>query len=93
MVSYLRRLEAESIHIVRVDDRMALKEGEAVSMRRVRLRTLGCRPLTGTIESAADSVPGVIDEMRALKTPERAGRLIDRDQSGSTGRKRREGCF
>ena len=87
MLSYLRRLEAESLHIMRVDDRMALQEGETVSMGRVRFRTLGCWPRTGAIESA------VIDEMRALTTSEGTKRLIDRDQSGSVERKKREGCF
>ena len=93
MLSHLRRLEADSIHIMCVDDRMALQEGETVSMRRVRFRTLDCWPLTGAVEAGADSVPTVIDEMRALKASERAGRLIDRDQSGSMERKKREGCF
>ena len=93
MLSYLRRLKAESIHVMRVDDRMALQEGEIVSMRRVRFRTLGCWPLTGTIESAADSAPTVIDEVLALRTSERTGRRIDHDQSGSMERKKREGCF
>ena len=92
MLSYLRRLEAESIHIMRVEDPVALEEGETVSMRRARFRALGCGPLTGAIELAADSVPAVIDEMRALKTSERIGRLIDRDQSGSMERKKREDC-
>ncbi len=92
MLSYLRRLEAEPIHIIRVDDRMALKEGETVSMRRMRFRALGRWPLTGAIELAADSVPAVIDEMRALKTSERIGRLIDRDQSSSMERRKREDC-
>lgn len=93
MVSYLRRLEAEFIHITCIDDRMALQEGETVSMRRVRFGTLGCWPLTGAIESTADSVPAVIDEVWALKTSERTGRLIDRNQAGSMERKKREGCF
>ena len=87
MVSYLRRLEAESIHIMRE------VVGETVSMRQARFCTLGCWPLTGTIESSADSVPAVIDEIRALTASERAGWLIDRDQSGSMERKKREGCF
>lgn len=79
--------------IMRVDERMALKEGETVRMRNARFCTLGCWPLTGAIESAADSVPAIIDEMRALTTSERTGRLIDRDQSGSMDRKKREGHF
>lgn len=57
--------------------------GETVRMRRVRFRTPGCWPLNGAIESA------IIDEVRS----ERPGRLIDRDQSGSMERKKREGCF
>ncbi len=90
MVSYLRRLEAESIRITRVDDRMTLKEGETVSVRPVRLRTPGRSTLTG---AAANGVPANTDEMRALETSERTGRFIDRDQPGSTGRKKREGRF
>ncbi len=86
-------VERDGMLIMRVDGRMELKEGETVRMRRVRFRTLGCWPLTGAIESAADSVPAVIDEMRALRTSERTGRLIDRDQSGSMERKKREGYF
>ncbi len=86
-------VERDGMLIMRVDGRMALKKGETVRVRRVRFRTLGCWPLTGAIESAADSVPAVIDEMRALKTSERTGRLIDRDQSGSMERKKREGYF
>ncbi len=86
-------VERDGMLIMRVDGRMALKKGETVRVRQVRFRTLGCWPLTGAIESAADSVPAVIDEMRALKTSERTGRLIDRDQSGSMERKKREGYF
>ncbi|MCE2518854.1 MAG: sulfate adenylyltransferase subunit CysD [Alphaproteobacteria bacterium] len=86
-------VERDGMLIMRVDGRMALKKGETVRVRQVRFRTLGCWPLTGAIESAANSVPAVIDEMRALKTSERTGRLIDRDQSGSMERKKREGYF
>lgn len=59
----------------------------------MRFRTLSCWPLTGAIESAADIVPAIIDEVRVLRMFERTGRLIDCDHSGSTERKKREGCF
>ena len=64
-----------------------------VEMRRVRFRTPGCWPLTGAIESSPDTVPAVIREMLASRTFERMGRLIDRDQSGSMERMKREGYF
>jgi sulfate adenylyltransferase subunit 2 len=79
--------------IMRDDDRMMLKSGEVIENRRVRFRTLGCYPLTGAIESDADSVEAIVDEMLVARTSERQGRLIDRDEAGSMERKKREGYF
>ena len=75
------------------DDRMPLEPGEKPEMRRVRFRTLGCYPLTGAIESGADTLEEIIEEMRASTTSERQGRLIDSDESGSMEKKKREGYF
>jgi sulfate adenylyltransferase subunit 2 len=62
-------------------------------MRRVRFRTLGCYPLTGAVESDADTLPGVIQEMLLARTSERQGRVIDFDATGSMERKKQEGYF
>jgi sulfate adenylyltransferase subunit 2 len=59
----------------------------------VRFRTLGCYPLTGAIESEADSLEGIVEEMLTAQTSERQGRLIDKDESGSMEKKKREGYF
>jgi sulfate adenylyltransferase subunit 2 len=59
----------------------------------VRFRTLGCYPLSGAIESEADTLEKVIEEMLLARTSERQGRLIDHDQSGSMEEKKREGYF
>ena len=59
----------------------------------MRFRTLGCYPLTGAIESDADTLDEIIDEMRVSTTSERQGRLIDADESGSMEKKKREGYF
>jgi sulfate adenylyltransferase subunit 2 len=59
----------------------------------VRFRTLGCYPLSGAIESEAETLEQVIEEMLMAKTSERQGRLIDHDQSGSMEEKKREGYF
>jgi sulfate adenylyltransferase subunit 2 len=75
------------------DDRLPLAPGEEPRMRRVRFRTLGCWPLTGAVESDADSVPAVIDEMLRATTSERQGRLIDQDGAASMEAKKREGYF
>ncbi len=75
------------------DERLPLAPGERVEERVVRFRTLGCYPLTGAIESTADSVDAIIDELRAARTSERSGRAIDHDQSGSMERKKRSGYF
>jgi sulfate adenylyltransferase subunit 2 len=79
--------------IMRDDDRMMLKSGEVIENRRVRFRTLGCYPLTGAIESDADSLEAIVGEMLVARTSERQGRLIDRDEAGSMERKKREGYF
>jgi sulfate adenylyltransferase subunit 2 len=75
------------------DDRLPLKPGERIERRRVRFRTLGCYPLSGAIESDADTLEKVIEEMLLARTSERQGRLIDHDQSGSMEEKKREGYF
>jgi sulfate adenylyltransferase subunit 2 len=75
------------------DERMPLKPGEAPTWRRVRFRTLGCYPLTGAIESNADTLPAIIQEMLLTKTSERQGRVIDFDAAGSMEKKKQEGYF
>jgi sulfate adenylyltransferase subunit 2 len=75
------------------DDRMPLAPGEEPQLRSVRFRTLGCYPLTGAIESEADTLPAIIAEMLAARSSEREGRVIDHDQSASMEKKKREGYF
>lgn len=75
------------------DDRLPLELGETPEMRSVRFRTLGCYPLTGAIESQAESLPEVIGEMLLATTSERQGRVIDRDASASMEDKKQEGYF
>jgi sulfate adenylyltransferase subunit 2 len=80
--------------LIMVDDhRMPLEPGEKPRMLSVRFRTLGCYPLSGAVESEADTLDKVIEEMLRAKTSERQGRLIDHDQSGSMEEKKREGYF
>ena len=75
------------------DDRLPLNPGETPEMRMVRFRTLGCYPLSGAVESTAATLPEIIAEMRAAKTSERQGRLIDTDEDASMEKKKREGYF
>jgi sulfate adenylyltransferase subunit 2 len=75
------------------DDRMPLEPGEQPQMKKVRFRTLGCYPLTGAIESDAETLPAVIQEMLLARTSERQGRVIDFDSSGSMEKKKQEGYF
>jgi sulfate adenylyltransferase subunit 2 len=79
--------------IVVDDERMPLAEGETPELRRVRFRSLGCYPLTGAIDSDADTVEDIVEEMRQSTHSERQGRLIDFDEAGSMEKKKREGYF
>ena len=75
------------------DERFRLVPGESPQMRKVRFRTLGCYPLSGAIESDADTLPAIIQEMLLARTSERQGRMIDHDQAASMEKKKQEGYF
>lgn len=75
------------------DDRMPLNNGEQPEMQMVRFRTLGCYPLTGATVSSAATLEAIIAEMLVTTTSERAGRVIDHDQSASMEKKKQEGYF
>ena len=86
-------VEREGTLIMVDDERMPLHPGEKPMMKSVRFRTLGCYPLTGAIESMADSLPEIIKEMLLATQSERQGRLIDVDSDGSMEEKKKEGYF
>lgn len=83
----------EGVDIMVNDDRIPDELKKTMTMKTVRFRTLGCYPLTGAVESAASTLPEIIQEMLLATTSERQGRLIDSDQSGSMEKKKREGYF
>ena len=86
-------VERDGTLIMVDDERMPLKEGEVPMMRSVRFRTLGCYPLTGAVESEADTLPAIIQEMLLTRTSERQGRVIDHDSAASMEKKKQEGYF
>jgi sulfate adenylyltransferase subunit 2 len=86
-------VERDGALIMVDDDRLPLGHGEEPELRSVRFRTLGCYPLTGAIESTADTLLGIIQEMLLTTTSERQGRVIDHDASASMEKKKQEGYF
>lgn len=74
------------------DDRMPVTDNE-IMMKHVRFRTLGCYPLTAAVESTADTLPAIIQEMLLTTTSERSGRVIDHDSAASMEKKKEEGYF
>lgn len=80
--------------LIMIDDkRFPLRDGEVPEMKSVRFRTLGCYPLTGAVESEADTLPDIIQEMLLTTSSERQGRMIDHDEAGSMEKKKQEGYF
>ncbi len=75
------------------DDRMKLRPGEKIEWKKVRFRTLGCYPLTGGVESEADTLDAIIEETLQAITSERTSRVIDHEAAGSMERRKREGYF
>jgi sulfate adenylyltransferase subunit 2 len=86
-------VERDGMILMVDDDRFRLGPGEVPVERSIRFRTLGCYPLTGAVESAATTLPQVIQEMLLTTTSERQGRAIDRDQSASMEKKKAQGYF
>lgn len=86
-------VERDGCLIMVDDERMKLHQGEIPEMKKVRFRTLGCYPLTGAVESNAETLEQIVLEMLTAQTSERAGRLIDFDGAGSMEKKKREGYF
>ena len=87
-------VERDGTLIMVDDDRFPLKEGEVPQMRSVRFRTLGCYPLTGAVESTADTMEDLVREMSGAKYSERSGRLIDGESGAeSMEGKKKEGYF
>ncbi|MDR2554629.1 MAG: sulfate adenylyltransferase subunit CysD [Fibromonadaceae bacterium] len=81
-------------NIIMVDDeRMRLLPDEKPEIKKVRFRTLGCYPLTGGVESEADTLDTVINEILGAATSERTSRIIDKEAAGSMERRKREGYF
>jgi len=87
-------VERDGLLLMVDDERFRLREGETVETRSVRFRTLGCYPLSGAVESEADTIEKVVQEMLLATTSERQGRIIDRDAGeGSMEKKKQEGYF
>jgi sulfate adenylyltransferase subunit 2 len=86
-------VERDGLLLMVDDDRFRLRPGEEPAIRSVRFRTLGCYPLTGAVESTADTLPAIIQEMLLTTTSERQGRAIDHDLAASMEKKKQEGYF
>ncbi len=86
-------VERDGTLIMVDDDRMPLDPGEEPMLKKVRFRTLGCYPLSGAVESEADTLPTIIQEMLLARTSERQGRVIDYDEAASMEKKKVEGYF
>ena len=86
-------IERDGMLIMVDDERLSLRDDEVIQQRFVRFRTLGCYPLTGAIDSRADTVSAIIAELSASRTSERQGRAIDHSHGGSLERKKHEGYF
>ena len=86
-------VEWEGSQIMVDDERIPKELRDQAEMKSVRFRTLGCYPLTGAVESTADTLEDIIQEMLLTTSSERQGRTIDRDQSASMEKKKQEGYF
>lgn len=75
------------------DERCRLRPDEEIQIKKVRFRTLGCYPLTGAVESDAETLEDILLETINARQSERQGRKIDTDSAGSMEKKKQEGYF
>jgi sulfate adenylyltransferase subunit 2 len=85
-------VERDGVLVMVDDERMPLREGETPDMKKIRFRTLGCYPLTGAVESNAETLEEIVQEMLLTTTSERQGRVIDAYKS-SMEEKKKDGYF
>ena len=85
-------VKRDGILVMVDDERLPLEEGEKPEFRKVRFRTLGCYPLTGAVDSNAETVEEIVQEMLLTTTSERQGRVID-DDGSSMEDKKKDGYF
>ena len=86
-------VERDGVLILVDDDRLPLEPGETPMLKNVRFRTLGCYPLTGAVESQAETLEEIVQEMLLTTTSERQGRVIDFDGAASMEEKKKDGYF
>jgi sulfate adenylyltransferase subunit 2 len=86
-------VERDGMLIMIDDDRMPIEPSDRPQLKKIRFRTLGCYPLSGAIESDADTLEDIIEEMLISTNSERQGRLIDHDAVASMEKKKQEGYF
>ena len=86
-------VERDGLLVMVADERLPLHAGEEPQLRRVRFRSLGCYPLSAAVESSAESIDDIINELEASTLSERAGRMIDGDGASSMEAKKVEGYF
>lgn len=86
-------VERDNMMIMVDDERLPLQEGEKPHMRKIRFRTLGCYPLTAAMDSDADTLEAIVEELRLSKHSERQGRLIDKDSASAMEQKKKMGYF
>ncbi|MFP4386342.1 MAG: sulfate adenylyltransferase subunit CysD [Alphaproteobacteria bacterium] len=86
-------IKRDDMLIMLDDSRIPLKKNEKPEIKKVRFRTLGCYPLSGAIESSADTLEKLIDEIMHTRLSERQGRFIDKNDKDSMEKKKREGYF
>ena len=86
-------IERDGVLILVDDNRMQLNKNEKIMYKKVRFRTLGCYPLTGAVESEAETLEEIVQEMLLTTTSERQGRVIDYDGAASMEEKKKDGYF
>jgi len=69
------------------------KPEEKVAMKQVRFRTIGDASCTGSVESDADTLEKIIDEVAATRTTERGTRADDKRSEAAMEDRKKKGYF
>ena len=91
--AHQREVVARDGTLLATSDVVQPQPGEAVSHRQVRFRTIGDMTCTGAVESAADSLDDIINEVASARVTERGGRADDKRSEAAMEDRKKQGYF
>lgn len=91
--SHEREVVVRNGTILAVSEFVQPRDGEKVELKRIRFRTMGDATITGAVESSADTMDKIIEEVAAARQTERGNRADDKRSESAMEDRKKAGYF